>query len=444
MATRSVKQVPARRDTVWTESRRRFVLAMLFLVAVANFVDRQVISVLLEPIKKEFGASDAEMGLLTGAYFAIFYVAASLPLARLADLGNRRSLIAGCLALWSGMTALCGVSQSYWQLAMCRMGVAVGEAGSPPATHSMLADMYPVERRAGAVGLFLVGQAAGLGMGVYLGGLLGEIFGWRGVLILLGLPGIAFALIFRLTVPEPPRAIVSGQAADVEGGIIAGCARCLRIVSIRYLILIVMLLAMSGYAFLAWGPTFLIRVHGLSGKEAGMYLGAAIFIGSSLGNGFAGFLANVLVRRDPRWFFWATAFILGAAVPLALGFTLWPGAMGAAVFYALSRIFAAGFAPLLYTVATALAHPRERALMVALITTVQNLGGIALGPSLLGVANDMLAPTFGQEAVRYSLIIAVIPLALSSLLALAGVGALRRDFQRIKTDAAGRQQPTGG
>src|SRR5688572_263438 len=182
-----------------------YVLAMLVVVYVMNYVDRQLMSILIEPIKAEFGASDKAMGLLTGFAFAIFYTFAGIPVARLADVWVRRSVIAIGLAVWSGMTALTGLSRSFLELALVRIGVGIGEAGGTPPSHALISDYFPPKRRATALGVFSLGVPIGTMVGYSLGGWLGEEFGWRAAFLWMGLPGIALALLVRLTIREPAR-----------------------------------------------------------------------------------------------------------------------------------------------------------------------------------------------------------------------------------------------
>ncbi len=277
-----------------------YVLGVLVLVYVMNFVDRQLISILIEPIKAEFGASDAEMGILTGFAFAIFYTIAGIPVARLADLWLRRSVIAIGLAVWSAMTALTGLSRSFTELTLARIGVGIGEAGGTPPSHALLSDYFPPERRATALGIFSLGVPLGTLVGYSLGGWIGEHFGWRAAFVWIGLPGLALALLVRLTVREPRR---GGYEATRRAGGSATTGEVLRhlraLQTFRWLVPAVSLASFSGYGFAIWKPVFLMRVHDFSMAEAGLWIGllsgATGFLSTLLG----GFVADWLARRDP-------------------------------------------------------------------------------------------------------------------------------------------------
>src|SRR5262245_8447171 len=252
-----------------------FVLGMLVAVYVMNYVDRQLISILIEPIKAEFGASDKQMGLLTGFAFAIFYTVAGIPVARLADLWVRRSVIAIGLTLWSGMTALTGFSRSFTELALARIGVGVGEAGVTPPSHALISDYFPPERRATALGVFSLGVPIGTLLGYSLGGWLGEHVGWRAAFVWMGVPGIALALLVRLTVREPrhgqfdpprPASARSATTGEVVRHLFA-------LESFRWIVPGVCLASFSGYGFAIWKPVFLMRVHDFSIAQAGLWIG---------------------------------------------------------------------------------------------------------------------------------------------------------------------------
>ena len=191
--------------TQYTTGYRWYVLFVLTLGYIFNFIDRQVMTILLEPIKAEFGATDTQMGLLTGLAFALFYATLGVPMARLADRWSRRNVLVISMAVWSGMTALCGLAGSFIQLLACRIGVAVGEAGGSPPSHSMLADYYPPERRATALGIYALGIPFGVLFGFFVGGWMEEFFGWRWAFVVVGIPGLLLALLVRFTVKEPPR-----------------------------------------------------------------------------------------------------------------------------------------------------------------------------------------------------------------------------------------------
>ena len=197
-----------------------YALGILTIVYSINFIDRQLLSILQEAIKADLMLSDAQLGLLTGFAFALFYTFAGLPIASLADRGNRRNIVAISLTIWSGMTAISGLAQNYWQLLLARVGVGIGEAGGSPPSHSMISDIFPPEKRASAIGFYSTGISIGILFGFLFGGWLNEFFGWRVAFFVVGVPGVILALILYLTVPEPIRGLTENR---VSSGITPRC-----------------------------------------------------------------------------------------------------------------------------------------------------------------------------------------------------------------------------
>src|SRR5216684_8826976 len=193
-----------------------YVLAVLFVVYIFNFIDRQILAILLQPIKEDLKISDTALGFLTGFAFAVFYTFAGLPLARLADRWVRRSLIAISIAIWSVMTATSGLARGFTDLALARIGVGIGEAGATPPAHALLSDYFPPEKRATALALYASGIYVGVGLGFWLGGWINDAYGWRMAFFVVGLPGIAMALLVRFTVREPVRGMSEHQPVSAR------------------------------------------------------------------------------------------------------------------------------------------------------------------------------------------------------------------------------------
>ena len=195
---------------------RRYALVILAIVYMFNFIDRQILGILLPAIRDEFGVSDTWLGFLSGTAFAMFYIVLGIPVARYADRHNRRNLIALAVAVWSGMTALSGMAANFAQLALARIGVGVGEAGCSPPAHSMIADLYPPEKRSTAMGVYTIGISAGIMMAYLAGGWVAQNIGWREALLVVGIPGLVLALVVRFTVAEPKRGHSEGREALSE------------------------------------------------------------------------------------------------------------------------------------------------------------------------------------------------------------------------------------
>lgn len=381
-----------------------YVLGILFLAYVFNFVDRQIISILLQPIQNELQVSDSWMGFLSGPAFAIFYATLGVPIARLADLWVRRNVIAIGLALWSGMTAVSGLVTSFPQMAAARIGVGVGEAALSPPAHSLLADYYPVERRATALGIYSMGIHVGILFGVLAGGWLEEFWGWRRAFLVVGLPGLLLALVVRFTVREPARRSDHPDAANETLPTTGEVVRFLvSLRSFRHLSFAAGLTACSGYAFASWAPTFLRRVHDMAGGELGTKYGLVLGIGGAIGSVLAGVMADRLGRRDVRWWLWVPAVACAGPIPFLFVFFFHPDVdLGLAIAFPGVMIAAMYQGPVFSTVQT-LAPARMRAMASGVLLFVINIIGMGIGPQAVGWLNDGPFAGFGDEAIRYSL-----------------------------------------
>ena len=254
--------------TQFTPAYRWYALCVLTLGYIFNFIDRQVMTILLEPIKAEFGATDTEMGLLTGLAFALFYATLGVPMARLADRWSRRNVLSISMAVWSGMTALCATATSFGQLALYRIGVGVGEAGGTPPSQSLLADYFPPQQRSLAQGVLASGTNIAVLVGLFGGALLADAYGWRNVFWIFGLPGIALAVLIRLTVREPQRELE--QLAE-DSSLWAAVRQISALPAFPAIALGVGMTAVAGYGLGVWSPSFMIRVHGLTLVQAGLF-----------------------------------------------------------------------------------------------------------------------------------------------------------------------------
>jgi len=391
---------PARESrTAW------YTLTLLVAVYVLNFVDRNLLAILLNSIKQDLDVSDAAMGFMTGPAFALFYGTLGIPIARLADRKSRRLIISVGLALWSLMTAASGMVQTFGQLVAARIGVGVGEASATPASHSMISDLFPPARRATAIAVYNMGASLGLFAGMALGGWLNEGLGWRTAFIVLGLPGVILALVVRFGMPEPARGYSEGLPDSGEQPSFKEVRRyMLGRRSFRHVVAAASLYAMPGYAMLTWAPAFIERVHGMSTAAIGWRVGVVTGIGGVIGALVGGTLADRLGRRDERWLVWLPAISGTLLIPFLAGFA-WIGditlALGSLFFANLcNQVFAAPC----YAVTQGLAKLRMRAMASALILLMITLVGYS-GPQILGLLNDLLHPRFGDGAMRYSFVI---------------------------------------
>ena len=392
---------------VYSQGYVNYAIGILSVVYLVNLTDRQILAILMQPIKEEMLLSDTELGFLGGIAFAIFYSIMGLPIARLADKHSRVNILTICLVLWSIMTALCGVAQNFWQLLAARIGVGVGEAGGSPPSHSLIADYVPVEKRATAIGIFAIGVPLGLLSGFLLGGWIEELYGWRMAFIAIGLPGVLIAVIVHLTLDEPPRGHSQGGVkVQAETPPIMEVVRHMwRVPTFWHLSLATALQAFATYAIYQWIASFLSRSYQMSSSEIGSWLALVIGVGGIIGTFSGGYLADRLSRRDMRWQMWVPAISFVLAVPFCVGIYLSYGPMMSLFFLFFPIIFInTWLGPGLAMVQT-LAPVRMRAMASALLIFVLNIIGLGMGPQAVGIMSDLLMPAYGQESLRYALLI---------------------------------------
>jgi predicted MFS family arabinose efflux permease len=380
------------------------VLGLLVAVNVFNHIDRNIMVILLEPVKRELGASDFQMGLLAGPAFAILYTFAGLPIARWADRGTRRDIIAVALAVWSGMTALCGGVQSYAQMLLARIGVGIGEAGCTPPAHSLISDLYPPQRRATALSIYALGISFGTLLGLAAGGWIGDALGWRMAFVAVGLPGVALALIVRTTFSEPERGRFDRSPDPEAIPLRQVFAYLWGLKALRHLLLAASLQTLGLAATGSWNPTFLRRVFDWSGLSAGTAIGLLSALAGGLGTFGGGWLSDRLAARDARWVLWLPALGAVLSIPFAvLGYAV-ESAVLAIALLAPAALLHNVYAAVGHAAAQSLAKPRMRALVSAIALFAMNLIGFGLGPPAIGLLNDALAASLGDGAIRVSLI----------------------------------------
>jgi MFS family permease len=417
----------------WSRSRRACVLMLLCVVVAVNLADRQLITILIGPIKHEFHASDTLMGLLTGMAFAAIYVTAALPVAYLSDKGTRRSVIAASVGVWSLMTMLCGVTQSFAQLAMARMGVAFGEAGCNPGSHSIIADLYSRNNRGKAIGLYNASASIGLGLGLFAGGLLMTHFAWRTVFLIVGAPGLVLALFIRFVVSEPPRGMSDPDLTVEAAPPLRETLKWLgRLRAFRFLALSSMTCGIVNYGVQSWAATFFMRVHGVAAQEIGAKLGSASAIGLLAGTIGAGVIADHLSRRDLRWYMRIAACGMLLSVPFGAAFLLTPNRNLAFAMYGCAIGLLSVWATPIHALTQTVAKPRMRGLAAAIVAFFLNVLGYGLGPLLVGALNDHLQPEFGNSSIRYSLLILLVGAIGAAIVCLSTNRTLLSDYQHTQ------------
>ena len=404
-------------STEITDRQKNYTLFVLVLVFTSSHVDRQIMGILGQPIKESLMISDTQLGLLTGIMFAVFYATLGMPMAMWADRNNRRNLISFSVLMWSGMTALCGSAANFTQLLLLRIGVGVGEAGSNPPSHSIIADLYPPEKRATAMAIFGTGINWGILIGFLVGGWINEWYGWRTAFVVVGLPGILLAAVVRFTLVEPPR----GYSENLSNKVTP--PPFLTVVTfmfnnpvLRNIVIAGSLIAFTGYAAVIWVPIYLVRIHGMGTGETGSYLALFIGVGGAIGIYLGGRLADYLSARfGEQWLPWLVAIVSLISVPLLyLCFTaasqtgaLWAYALPAA----LGTVYVApGFALIQNRT------PIEmRSVAAAINLFIVNIVGLGLGPFTVGFFSDIFSREHGIDGLRYGLMVTLIFIVWGSL-----------------------------
>jgi MFS family permease len=389
---------------------RYYALGLLTTAYVLNFLDRQILAILQEPIKRELQLSDSQLGLLTGFSFALFYVLLGLPIARWADRGVRRSIIGLAVGVWSAMTTLCGLAQSYTQLLLARVGVGVGEAGGSPPAYSMISDMFPQQDRATAYGVYGMGVNLGILAGLLTGGWLNQYFGWRVAFLAAGIPGVVLAVILRTTLREPLRRSAQLPAA-AERPLIADVIRVLWAArTFRHMVWGTSLLSFAAYGMFNWLPPFLVRSHGLTSGAIGTWLALILGVGGATATLAGGYLSDRLGRRDPRWYSWVTVIAYAIAVPSMICAFLIADSTLALLCLVIPGAVAQICVPPLMAVTHNLVHNRMRALSSAIVLFILNALGLGLGPLSVGTLSDALRASAGNDSLRQALLV-LVPLA---------------------------------
>lgn len=385
----------------------RYVIGILTMVYAVNLIDRQILSILMQPIKMEMQLSDTALGFLSGIAFALFYAVLGIPIARLADKTSRVNIISISVALWSFMTALCGLAQNFWQLLASRILVGVGEAGSGPSSHSLIADYVPLETRSSALAIYSLGIPIGIMIGFSLGGWLEQLYGWRVAFMAVGLPGLALAVIVRLTLREPPRGHADGKAsaAKAEPPPLREVAKTMWVrKSFRHLVLAIGIQAIAGYGVLIWVPSFLHRSYHMTSGEVGTSLALILGIGGIIGTAAGGYLADHLAKGNIRWQLWIPAFGGLVAVPFSFGIYLSTSSFEALAWFAIPIIFANLYHGPVFAMAQALAPLKMRAMAAAILLFMSSFIGMGIGPQVVGILSDLLHPLYGVDSLRYALL----------------------------------------
>ena len=423
---------------------RTYVLLLLTATYSLSILDRFLLGILLPQIKAELQLNDSYLGLLSGIAFALFYATLGIPIARLADRYGRKHVIAISLALFSFMTVLCGTAVNFLTLFLARVGVGVGEAGTTPASVSILSDLYEKQRRSTAMAIFSVGANVGLLIGFVVGGYVAVKYGWRQAFWIVGLPGIIMAVVIAMTLREPARGYADGLAQgakdqepatgdSVRTGLLPAMKFLLSQKSYRRNVLGLSMMLFISTGVIAWLPSYLARSHGMQADEVGRTLGLALGLAGPIGTiVLGGLLADRLSRKDLRWGGWVIglgALVLAPAYLFVIYAPTGTAAVGAYFIPAALGVFFQG--PTM-AMTQAAAPVSMRATAGALMLLIGNLIGLGLGPLGIGVLSDWLEPRFGEESLRYALLLAPIGAIAGAAWYFSATRTLGEDIERAE------------
>ncbi|WP_157219349.1 spinster family MFS transporter [Flavisphingomonas formosensis] len=380
------------RATSITARQANAALFVLLLTYMMSYIDRTALGVLQEPIKRELALSDWQLGLLSGPVFAVLYALMSLPIARLAERYSRSRLIALCLFFWSLMTMVCGLCQSYAQLLVARIGVSIGEAGGNPASHSLIADLFPPSRRGRAISVYTFGVPVGAFLGAALSGWLAAQWGWRAAFLILGPAGFLLVLAVLRLIPNVPRGRFDEAPADPDPPDVWTVLRTLGASAVfRRFAGGAALVVLVGYGAAAFVAPFLIRVHRLDLGEVGLISGLINGAAAGAGTLFGGFAADHFAQRDRRHYGWMPAVTMAIAAPcFTAGFLVGQLWLATALLMLGTACLYTYIAPTFAQV-HAIAGPRMRATAAAVLFLIINLIGLGLGPPIIGSVSDYVA-----------------------------------------------------
>jgi MFS family permease len=379
---------------------------MVTLVATLNTLDTGLIALLLQPIKEDLHLSDTQLGTLTGIAFGLFYATAGLPIARWADRGNRVSIICVATLLWGATMMSCLLVTNFLQLALTRLAAGIGQSGCMPPTYSLLADFFPsVAGRARAQAVYWLNSSLSSLIAFVFGGWLSERFGWRVLFFMLGVPAIVVALLTKMTIKDPRTKRVDPQPAKRA---LAGALQVLttlwRRPASKHLMLAIILMWILGYGLAPWYAAFMMRVHGMSTWELGIWLGVILGICSVAGTLLGGYVAAHWRVHDERTQTRLRALSIAAQVPLFVAFLLWPSKHGALIALMPAGLLGGFYIGPTFGLLQRLVEPEARAMAFAIVMLFANLIGMGVGPESVGLLSDWLTPMLGTESLRYAML----------------------------------------
>ena len=417
--------------------RRSYTLFLLTLVYVVNYLDRQILGILLPFIQHDFHLDDAQAGLLSGTVFAVVYASLGIPLASLADRFSRRNIIAGSLAIFSFMTVLSGYAVRYWQLLLARFGTGIGEAGTAPAISSMIADLYPPQQRATALAFYSAGLNVGLLVGFFAGGWVLQHFGWRAAFFASGAPGLLLAVLLLVTTEEPVRGAVDvTQDREAAPSFWATVRYLARMPSFCWISLGCSMSAFGGYAGVFFIPKFLYVSHHMTPEEVGVALALLAGVAGALGTYLSGVFADRLGARDVRWNMYVPIIAAFFALPFFPVFYLAPSTLVALTAAIGPSLMGAAYLAPSYAMTQAMVPLRMRAQAIAILLFILNMIALGLGPLTIGFVSDVLKPFVGNDSLRYALMTGMVTSMIGAFCYWRASRTLAEDIGRVAEAAS--------
>ncbi|HXQ25398.1 MAG TPA: MFS transporter [Candidatus Acidoferrales bacterium] len=412
-----------------------YVLAMLTAIYSLNFLDRTVITILIDPIKHDYHLSDKAMGFISGFGFVIFYSILAAPVARWADRGNRRSIITWGLVIWSGMTALAGIARNALQLTLSRFGVGVGEAAGTAPSASMISDLFPGGKRSTAMAVYQLGPVIGGFLGAFIGGWINHYYGWHDAFLVAGIPGLLVAVLFRLTVKEPARGNSELKTVSTHQQNLRETFRFM-LGQRSYMLLLAgfCFTTFTQFGFGTWTAPFLGRIHHLNTAQIGTYVGTVRAIAGLVGTLLGGYLSDWAGRKNIRWRIYVSAISSMLAFPGVLLFvfshSLFWCITGFTIVSAASPVHVGPIVAVSHSVVKV----GMRAFSTSVIYLISELFGLGLGPFLIGVFNDHYRQRLGVDVIRYSMSTAALTTLIGGLLFCVAAQFLVRDIERTAVE----------
>jgi len=412
---------------------KHLALILLTIVYAFNFIDRQILVILQEPIKQDMGLTDAQLGLLSGFTFALVYVLAGIPIAYLADRGNRRNIVAVALTIWSGMTAISGLANSYGQLLLARIGVGLGEAGGSPPSHSMLSDYYAPEHRGKALSFYSTGIYIGILFGFAMGGVLAEQFGWRKAFFIVGIPGVLFAGLLMFLLKEPPRGMWEQSNEPPEKtGFKDTLTFLLQRKSFWFAALGTAMMSYKSYGNGNFMPSFLYRIHEWSLSEIGFTLAVVSGLAGAVGTFLGGALADKYGQSDQRWYVWVPMWGAILALPLGVYVLIAPADTYLIPAMLFSTVVSTMYLGPCIAISHALVPANMRAMTSAILFFVLNMIGLGLGPLITGLLSDWFSAIHGAVGLRYAMVTSYVMGSSAIVFFFLSGRHLRKDLEMLR------------